>query len=193
MGLLSTFRSRATPINLGHDFAVVDVETTGLSSQSDRIVQIAITQLDRRGGVQQSWDSLIDPGRDPGPVHIHGITAERLRGAPTFNRVALQVTELLNDRVVVAHNAGFDWGFLHAESTRAALPVTARQRMCTLTLARRLDLELPDFKLETLASRLHHRCHGAGSRRRELRVLQQSAVLSWRSSSSCGDGRREQT
>jgi len=90
---LSLFGSRRSEpvIDFGHDFALVDVETTGLYPQSDRVVQIAMRQVDRHGKTQNVWHSLVDPGRDPGPTHIHGITTEMLRGAPRFTAVAPRV------------------------------------------------------------------------------------------------------
>ena len=96
------------------------------------------------------WHSLVDPGGDPGPTHIHGITAEMLAGAPCFTVVAPKVAELVAGRVLVAHNAGFDWGFLQAQSLRCVIGLESSHRLCTLALVRRLDLDVRDFKLGTL-------------------------------------------
>lgn len=54
---------------------MVDVETTGLNPRVDRVVQIAVTQMRADGAVEGAWSTLVNPGRDPGPSHIHGITA----------------------------------------------------------------------------------------------------------------------
>ena len=151
MSILAAFSRRTPAVDLGHRFALVDVETTGLNSYSDRVVQVAVRQLDQHGALERSWHTLVDPQRDPGPTHIHGITPQMLVGAPTFPAVAGKVAELVDGRVLVAHNAAFDWGFLHAESTRAARPLSSPHRLCTLGLARRLDLDLPNLKLGTLA------------------------------------------
>ena len=69
-------------------YALVDVETTGLTTSRDRIVQVAIAQMEPNGVVTDQWSTLIDPERDPGPVAIHGITRARLRGAPRYADVA---------------------------------------------------------------------------------------------------------
>jgi len=74
-----------------------------------------------------------------------------LLGAPTYPEIAPVVAELIRDRVLVAHNANFDWGFLHAESARVPLDLGCQQRLCTVALARRLKLRLPNLKLSTLA------------------------------------------
>ena len=141
MSLFGARRGAPPVIDLGHQFALVDVETTGLSAQSDRIVQVAVRQVDRYGNTQHAWHSLVDPGRDPGPTHIHGVTSKMLVGAPSFAVVAPVVGELVAGRVLVAHNAVFDWGFLQAESLRCVAELDSSYRLCTLALARRLDLE----------------------------------------------------
>ena len=82
--------NRATPTGthaeLGRTpFAVLDVETTGLDAAgADRIIEIAIVRLSPDAEPLDRWTTLIDPHRSPGPTHVHGITADDLRGAPTF-------------------------------------------------------------------------------------------------------------
>ena len=117
-------------------FAVLDVETTGFG-EHDRVVQIAITRADAAGRVQDEWSTLVDPLRNPGPVHIHGITPERLIGAPTFPEIAGHVAGLLAGRVLVAHNADFDYRMLHTELALTPVPDPVRWRLCTIRLARR--------------------------------------------------------
>ena len=143
---------RAVSRRYRHRYAVLDVETTGLRPETgDRVVQIAVTLLDARGTVERSWSSLVDPHRDPGPTHVHGITAERLAGAPTFAQLAPTVAGLLDGRVFVAHNARFDWKFVSAEMRAAGVHLPVRQRLCTWELAQRLDLPVENLKLATLA------------------------------------------
>ena len=113
-------------------YAVVDVETTGLHAPSDRVLQIAVAQMEADGSVGRTWSTLVDPGCDPGPVHIHGITRDRLTGAPRFDAVVGHLAELLDGRVMVAHNAAFDWRFLAAEAHRAVHRLPVSTRLCTL-------------------------------------------------------------
>ncbi|MEV0542278.1 exonuclease domain-containing protein [Nocardia salmonicida] len=93
-------------------FTVVDVETSGLRPHQHRVLSVAAVTLDGTGRVTREFHSLIDPGCDPGPVHIHGLTAEVLQGSPEFGQVRDQLTAMLDGRVMVAHNALFDYGFL---------------------------------------------------------------------------------
>lgn len=76
-------------------YAVVDVETTGLfPGRHDRIAEIAIVQVDSDGQIEDTWATLINPGRDLGPQQIHGISASDARHAPTFNDIASLVAVL---------------------------------------------------------------------------------------------------
>lgn len=132
-------------------YAVVDVETTGLA-RDDRIVSAAVYRLDARGNVEDHWYTLVNPERDPGPVWIHGLTSDVLAGAPLFPEVAAELSERLADRVLVAHNAAFDWSMLAREYARASVSAPVRQRLCTIALAKELRLPLPNHKLASLAA-----------------------------------------
>lgn len=147
-------------------FVVVDVETTGFSTKSDRIVEVAIAQL--RGGRLDGLliDSLVDPQRDVGPTHIHGVTAEMVQGAPKFAQLAPGVAAALRRGIVIGHNLSFDLRFLDAEATSAGVgPLTDLPRICTLSLARRLfRREFDSYKLEALCARFgltNERAHSA--------------------------------
>ncbi|TXS51697.1 DEDDh family exonuclease [Streptomyces sp. t39] len=143
-------------------YAVVDVETTGLA-RDDRIISAAVYRLDARGGVEDHWYTLVNPERDPGPVWIHGLTSDVLEGAPLFGEIAAELSSRLEGRVLVAHNASFDWGMISREYARARGEAPTRQRLCTIALAKELRLPLPNLKLESLAAhfgvvqqRAHH-------------------------------------
>lgn len=132
-------------------YAVVDVETTGLA-RDDRIVSAAVYRLDARGEIEDHWYTLVNPERDPGPVWIHGLTTEVLEGAPLFAEIAGQLSEYLTGRVLVAHNAAFDWSMIAREYARASVVAPVEQRLCTIALAKELRLPLPNHKLSSLAS-----------------------------------------
>ena len=132
-------------------FAVVDVETTGLG-RSDRVISAGVYQLDDEGEVTDQWYTLVNPGRDPGPVWIHGLTSEVLRDAPTFGEIAEELAERLRGRVMVAHNALFDWNMISREYSRAGLRAPVDHRICTMVLSRDLRLPLPNGKLASLAA-----------------------------------------
>ncbi|MBO1335193.1 DEDDh family exonuclease [Streptomyces sp. VRA16 Mangrove soil] len=132
-------------------YAVVDVETTGLS-RDDRIISAAVYRLDTRGEVEDHWYTLVNPERDPGPVWIHGLTSDVLEGAPLFPEIAEEFAVRLDGRVLVAHNAVFDWSMISREYARAQRTAPVRQRLCTIALSKELGLPLPNHKLESLAA-----------------------------------------
>ncbi|MGW3287810.1 DEDDh family exonuclease [Streptomyces sp. NPDC001002] len=143
-------------------YAVVDVETTGLA-RDDRIISAAVYRLDARGEVEDHWYTLVNPERDPGPVWIHGLTSDVLEGAPLFEDIAEEFSTRLEGRVLVAHNAVFDWQMIAREYARARREAPVRQRLCTIVLSKELRLPLPNHKLSTLAAhfgvvqrRAHH-------------------------------------
>ena len=119
-------------------YAVIDVETTGLyAGRNDRIAEVAVVHVDADGQVTGEWCSLVNPDRDLGPQHVHGISAADVRRAPLFARLAGQVAELLRGRVLVAHNLPFDARFLTAEYLRlgVSVPIHADEGLCTMRLA----------------------------------------------------------
>ncbi len=96
--------------------AVVDTETTGFY-RTDRIVEFAcVTIID--GDIVEEYETLLQPNRDPGPVHIHGITPSMLEAAPEFESVAGDIAARLDGALLVAHNISFDLRMLRQEIRR---------------------------------------------------------------------------
>lgn len=100
-------------------FAVIDLETTGVHAAGhDRVIEIAVVHVAPDGGIEGSWQTLINPEREVGARRENGICPEELLAAPTFAQIAPRLIALLDSRVVVAHNASFDIRFLLAEFHR---------------------------------------------------------------------------
>jgi len=126
MGPHAVSHPRSTVVAVDHrlelrpGFAVVDVETTGFAPEEERIIEVGVVVLDGEGQEVDSFCTLVDPGRDTGPTHIHGITASMVSGAPTFSGIRPYLAGLLSGRVVVGHNVDrFDLAFLRAECRRS--------------------------------------------------------------------------
>jgi DNA polymerase-3 subunit epsilon len=138
-------------------FAVIDTETTGLFPHGghDRIVEIAVIDLDPWLRSVTEWSTLVNPCRDVGPTSIHGITASQVADAPRFCEVLGDVVEHLADRVVVGHNIRFDLSFLDEEFSQAGYRVAWPAGLCTMALAsslagaRRLDACCQEFGIDT--------------------------------------------
>jgi DNA polymerase-3 subunit epsilon len=133
-------------------WAVIDVETSGFRPGQARIISLAALALDVDGRVEQSVVSLLNPGVDPGPTQVHGLTAAMLEDQPQFADIVDDVVEVLRGRTLVAHNVAFDYSFLAAEAELAETELPVDTVMCTVELARRLNLGVDNLRLETLAA-----------------------------------------
>ena len=152
----------AWPAAYPEGYAVVDVETTGLA-RHDRIISAAVYRLDARGEVEGPLVHAGQPGAGPG-TRLDSRSDQR--GAPTrplFPDIAEEFARRLDGRVLVAHNAIFDWQMIAREYARAEREAPVRQRLCTIALSKELALPLPNHKLESLAAhfgvvqqRAHH-------------------------------------
>jgi len=129
-------------------FAVIDVETTGLSPQRDRILEVAIVRLDEAGAVVDEWVTRVDPEGPVGATHIHGITQADVAGQPRFADVAETVVARLTGLAVIAHNAKFDLAFLRNELRGAGWSVPWIAAYCTLDAS---YAYLPDMDRRRLA------------------------------------------
>ncbi|WP_431780480.1 TerD family protein [Streptomyces chumphonensis] len=152
MSLVSPFMDVPAMGDYAYDWALVDVETSGLTARRDRVLSVAVITVGPDGEQTGEFSTLLNPGCDPGPLEVHGLTVERLQGAPTFDQVAGRIGSMLQDRVLVAHNAQFDYDFLAHEFARARMWLPVSQRLCTLALNRQVDPPTTDMKLGTLAA-----------------------------------------
>ena len=122
---------------MSNGYAVVDVETTGLSpGHHHRVIEVAVVHVDESGRRTDEWCTLVNPRRDLGAQHVHGISAVDIRRAPEFAGVAGEFAARLSGRVLVAHNLAFDLRFLTAEFGRLGYGFSA-SGLCTMELAGR--------------------------------------------------------
>ena len=134
-------------------FVVLDLETTGLSPDRDRITEVGAVRA-RGGEVIAELRTFVHPGVPiPAAVTaITGITDADVAGAPDVATVLPTVVDFLGGAVFVAHNARFDLGFLRAAAARLGLPPLRPRVIDTAVLARRLVRdEVRDLRLGTLA------------------------------------------
>ena len=124
-------------------FAVVDVETSGLSLRRSHVLQIGVVLLDEKFGVIHRWSSLVRPRHRwffrVGPTRVHGLRRRDLRAAPPGPNVLQQLATLTSDATVVAHNAAFDTAFLAKSAKRNHVELSLGTPICTLKLSRGLD------------------------------------------------------
>jgi DNA polymerase III epsilon subunit family exonuclease len=145
-------------------YVAFDFETTGLSAIDDRVVEVGAVKFDENGHEIDTFESLVNPLRPSNPRAraVHGISDEELRLAPLASEVIPMFLKFLGDPdqvTMIAHNAGFDAGFLGAESARLGLEIPRHGVIDTLAFARRRLPGLPSHRLEVLARhfQLDHR------------------------------------
>ncbi len=120
---------------------VFDTETTGLDPKTgDRMVEIGCVEMVGRVETGKTFHAYYNPERDmPAAAEaVHGLSISFLETKPLFADGADELLEFLGDAPLVAHNAGFDFGFLNAELERIGLPPIGMDRMIdTVALARK--------------------------------------------------------
>lgn len=134
-------------------FSVVDVESTGQSTES-HLIEIAVIRIERRR-IVDSYQTLIRPpvGVPPFISAMTGLTHESLAEAPRFEEVADEVCQRLENSFLVAHNAEFDYGCLKTEFVRLGRHFYM-ERFCTVKLARKLFPGNRRYNLDAVCRRM---------------------------------------
>jgi DNA polymerase-3 subunit epsilon len=119
---------------------VFDTETTGLSfSGGDRLIEIGCVELFNRVETGRSFHAYVNPGCavHPEAVAVHGLSDAFLADKPGFHHVCEDLLAFIGDSPLIAHNAGFDFGFLNGELALCGRTAVCTSRMVdTLVLAR---------------------------------------------------------
>jgi DNA polymerase-3 subunit epsilon len=143
----------------------VDLETSGANFANDRIIEVGLVEVDSQGA--REWSALVNP-EAPVSSFITGLTGindAMLSSAPTFAQLAPSLLQRLRGRLLIAHNARFDYGFLRCEFKRLGIEFRA-PTLCTVKLSRKLFPQHHRHNLDTLVTR--HGLAVAGSRHRAL-------------------------
>ncbi|MBO7341372.1 MAG: PHP domain-containing protein, partial [Clostridia bacterium] len=145
------------------EFVVFDIETTGLSNRTCAITEIGAV-LVKKGKVLEKYETFVNPEM-PIPeevVKLTGITDEMVKDARVIGEVLPEFLSFVGNRLLIAHNADFDIGFIRAAAKRLGLPFE-NAYLDTLALSRHINTELKTHKLNILADYIglgdfnHHR------------------------------------
>lgn len=137
------------------EYAIVDIETTGGNASGSCITEIAII-IHNGTTVIDRWETLVNPEKEiPLPIFaLTGINNEMVRDAPVFDDIAEKVSQMLTDRIFVAHNVNFDYSFVRHQLSASGFKWTAR-KLCTVRAARKIKPGLGSYSLGNL-------CHSLG-------------------------------
>jgi len=149
-GSVFHYASSSKGNELPQEFAIIDLETSGLEPGNARIIEVAILLMNSKGEVQEEYATLVNPGNGQvGPTFIHHITEEAVLSAPTFAEIAGDILKRFENRIVVAHHAAFEDKFLASEFKRAGIKLPPIPALDTLWLTRQV-VELPNYKMQTV-------------------------------------------
>ncbi|PTQ84848.1 exonuclease domain-containing protein [Nitrosomonas ureae] len=139
-------------------YVLLDLETTGGTPTQDRITEIGLIRYEN--GVETGrWNTLINPGINIPPFiqRLTGITQDMVDHAPTFSQVCETLLQWLDQAVLCAHNARFDYGFLKNEFKR--IGVTFQKKLlCTVQLSRKLYPQHHSHSLNAIIERFRLVC-----------------------------------
>ena len=160
---LTEIAVRAKDQTLDDTYVVFDIETTGFSAVTDRIIEIGAVKV-QNGEITGSYSTFVNPGV-PIPFEITNLTSitdEMVMNSPKIDTILPQFLEFVGDAVLVAHNAGFDVGFIEQNCKNLGLNHKYTY-LDTVALARVLLPTLAKYKLNIVAKALgislenHHR------------------------------------
>ena len=146
------------------EFTVFDIETTGLSKERDKITEIGAVKV-INGKITDSFSTFVDPEQPLTEeiTKLTGITDDMLKGAPLIDEALRNFLDFAGDSVLVAHNAGFDTGFIRKAAEVTGIGDVDNTVLDTLELARSLLPDLKKHKLDIVAEAVgvelkgHHR------------------------------------
>lgn len=148
---------------------IFDTETTGLDPKSgDRLVEIGCIEMVNRVTTGRTFHAYFNPERDmPAAAEaVHGLSATFLADKPLFASRVDELLEFIGDSPLVAHNAGFDFGFLDAELALCGRDPVCRSRMIDTVALARVRHPGAKLSLDALCTRYgidrsHRTMHGA--------------------------------
>lgn len=132
------------------ELIALDLETTGLDSYADEIIQIGIVRF-RDGEIIETFDTLIDPGV-PIPSHVTiltGISNNDVDGAPAIEDLLDHIAEFIGDAPVIGHRIDFDLGFLNRYRVATRNPYIDTYELASVLLPR-----APRYNLNALTEQL---------------------------------------
>ena len=164
---------------LDRPLVFLDLETSGATASFDRITEIGLVEVER-GQFVGEWSTLVNPQTRIPPFieTLTGISNDMVALAPTFAEVAPALKARLEGKLLVAHNARFDYGFLKQEFGRLDMKF-ASEVVCTVKLSRKLFPGHARHNLDSLMARHSVACDARHRALGDARVLWELAQI-WR-------------
>lgn len=151
---------RGNPSNLDilkiNDFVVLDTETTGLSPDTDKVVEIALLKISD-GEIVDEYCTLVNPQQpiNPRASKINGIYDDDVKDAPLYDEVGAKIAAFLGNSTIIGHNVKFDLGFMGGLLKNVTLREDITWKYVdTINLAKAAYPDMRNYKLQTLVKEL---------------------------------------
>ena len=152
--------------SVDEEFAVLDIETTGLNAKKDKITEIAVVKV-KNGSVTERFSTFVNPGISiPDNIKkLTGISDEMVMDSPPIREVLPDMLDFIGNLPIVAHNSPFDMGFIKHSAENMGILI-ANPVIDTLQMSRRMFPRLERHRLDAVAKHLgikqenHHRAQG---------------------------------
>lgn len=134
------------------DYTVIDIETNGLNSAIDDIIELSAIRV-RKDKSVKTFSKLIKPQRPVGSFisRLTGISNSMLSNEPSIEEVLPEFLDFIGKDIVLGHNVNFDINFIYDKSIKHFNKAFSNSFVDTLKIARKLKLDCANHKLKTLA------------------------------------------
>ncbi|MBR2977664.1 MAG: exonuclease [Oscillospiraceae bacterium] len=143
-------------LELVSDYVVLDLETTGLDTHFDRIIELGAIRY--RGDAEVTrFQSFVNPGGEIPEfiTELTGITNDMLKDAPPIEKILPVFLDFVGDDLIIGHNVHFDVNFLYDNALEILKRPVSNDFVDTLRMSRRVYRDLPNHKLATVCEHLH--------------------------------------
>ena len=146
-----TLKGKST-IDLLSDYIVFDIETTGLDSSYDEVIEIGAIKV-KNNKIVSKFNSLVKPKNeiDEYITELTGITNEMVKDAPTIEKILPDFMNYIGNDILIGHNVNFDINFIYDNLYRNKFDVLTNDFIDTMRISRKLLPELPHHRLIDLA------------------------------------------
>ena len=146
-----TLKGKST-IDLLSDYIVFDIETTGLDSSYDEVIEIGAIKV-KNNKIVSKFNSLVKPKNeiDEYITELTGITNEMVKDAPTIEEILPDFMNYIGNDILIGHNVNFDINFIYDNLYRNKFDVLTNDFIDTMRISRKLLPELPHHRLIDLA------------------------------------------
>lgn len=171
VGKLFAYGAYQGEFELDGSYSLIDLETSGFNPPQAKILEIAILKINIDGDVIEEFSTLIDPMvMEVGRTDIHGITLKMLKHAPTFAEAVGPILKIIENSILVAHNARFEENFLAKGFEMVGVSLPSLPALDTLWLSRQI-LDLENYKLDTVIASYNERIDDAHTALGDVRAM----------------------